>query len=214
MANLPPLPPPQPAMALTPHRNFRSFYNDETLDPCQGAYSNPEINPGITAATLLEQAVGSGPVPQAYLCCTIRQNQVMILCLHLPSRYTSSLDGRITPWDGMSFAFLGEIIQGQVTTVAIPDTAFCVIANVRSHSTDYIVTHLDQLGAYGLPAPALNAADASAVSTRTIMYLPAKYASLMLNTSGYTIRQAWEILYPAVVNANELVICAPLLKWL
>jgi hypothetical protein len=142
MANLPPLPLPQPAMALTPHHNFRSFYNDETLGPCQGAYTNimarfdPEVNPGITAATLLEQAVGSGPVPQAYLCCMVRQNQVMILCLHLLSRYTSSLDGRVTPWDGMSFAFLGEVTQGQVTTATIPDTAFRVIANVPSHSTD------------------------------------------------------------------------------
>jgi hypothetical protein len=163
------------------HQNFRSFYGDETLDPCQGNHAqimthfDPELNLGITPVTLLEQAVGSGPIPQAYLCCMIRQNQVMLLCIHLPSHYTSSLDGRITPWDGMSFTFLGEMIQGQVTTITLPNTTFRTIANVPSHSTDYIVTNLNLLGPYGLPAPAINEPDASAVTTHMVIYLPAKY---------------------------------------
>jgi hypothetical protein len=32
----------------------------------------------------------------------------------------SSLDGQGTPWDGASFAFWGEIIQGQAITVTLP----------------------------------------------------------------------------------------------
>jgi hypothetical protein len=114
----------------------------------------------------------------------------------------------------MFFAFAGEVIQGQVATVTLPDTLFRTIANVPSHSTDYIVTNLDLIGVYGLPAPAPNAPDATAVTTRVAMYLPAKYVPLLLSPSGYTIHQAWEILYPAIVNANDLINCAVLLKWL
>jgi hypothetical protein len=220
MANLPLLPQQQPALADTQHQDFRSFYGDTTLDPCQGDYApimarfDPEVNPGITAAMLLEQAAGSGPVPQAYLCCTLRQNQVTLVCVHLPSRYISSLDGRTTPWDGMYFAFDGEVIQGQVATVALPETLFRAVVNVPSHSTDYIVTNLDLIGGCGLPAPAPNAPDATAVTTRMAIYLPVKYVPLLLSPSGYTIRQVWEIIYPALVNANDLLNCAPLIKWL
>jgi hypothetical protein len=34
-----------------------------------------------------------------------------------------SLDGQVTPWDGLTFAFLGEISQGMVTTMEFA-TAF------------------------------------------------------------------------------------------
>jgi hypothetical protein len=90
---------PQPGIGALPpaevaHQDFRSFYGDLTLDPCNGDYSrimarfDPEINPAISQATLLEQAIGLGPVPQAYLCCVHRQNHTRVYCLHLPQRVT------------------------------------------------------------------------------------------------------------------------------
>jgi hypothetical protein len=46
---------------------------------------DPETNQAVTALILLEQAVGAGPIPPAYLCCALQQNQVHIYCLLLPS---------------------------------------------------------------------------------------------------------------------------------
>jgi hypothetical protein len=206
----------QPAAA---HQTFCAFYQDETLDPCQRNYVqimerfDPEVNPGISHIFLLDQAVGSGPIPQAYLCCAQRQAQTKIYCVHLPSRYTGSLDGRVTPWDSTSFAFLGEVVQGQITTVVLPDLAFRTF-NVRAKSVDYIVTHLNELGAHGLPPADANDPDATGLTTRAIMYLPARYVPLLLSPTGYTIRQVWDILYPAIIDANELGVCNALLKWL
>jgi hypothetical protein len=56
------------------HQDFSAFYRDETLDPCHRSYErimerfDPEVN-ATSHVTLLDQAVASGPVPQAYLCC-------------------------------------------------------------------------------------------------------------------------------------------------
>jgi hypothetical protein len=40
------------------------------------------------------------------------------------------------------------------------------------------------------------------------------YVLLLLSPSGYSLWQVWEILYPAIVNANNLEPYNALLKWL
>jgi hypothetical protein len=78
-----------------------------------------------------------------------------------------------------------------------------------------MITHLDdEFGAKGLPSPQANDPEGTLVNTRQFMYLPARCTSLMLDPAGYTLRQAWEILYPAVVDANDLNNCQTLLNWL
>jgi hypothetical protein len=146
------LPPPGPA-PLVPacHASFTAFYNDIMLDPFQGEYTrvmermDPEVNNGVSHVMLLEQAVGTGPVPQAYLCCALRQNHTRVFCPHLSSRYTGSLDGNPTPWDGLSYAFLGKLTQGVVTTVELHNNAFRTVNNVRAKTYEYIVNHLTRL---------------------------------------------------------------------
>jgi hypothetical protein len=86
--------------------------------------------------------------------------------------------------------------------------------NIRAKSADYIVTHLDELGQRGLAPAAANYAEASNVNTRTFMYLPARYVPLLLNASGYSLRTTWELLYPAIAEANDLINCQTLLNWL
>jgi len=140
MANLLPQPgpnPPQPGLeqgAAIPimqgHQNFPSYYGDGTLDPYQGNYTrilerlDPETNNGLSHVMLLEQAVGTGPCPQAYLCCMNQQQRTRIYCIHLPSRFTSLLDGQVTQLDSCTFAFLGELIQGTVQNVILPSEVF------------------------------------------------------------------------------------------
>jgi len=190
------LPPPGPA-PLVParHASFTAFYNDIMLDPFQGEYTrvmermDPEVNNGVSHVMLLEQAAGTGPVPQAYLCCTLRRNQTCVFCLHLPSRYIGSLDGSPTPWDGLSYAFLGELTQGVVTTVELHNNAFSAVNNVRAKTCEYIVDHLDEIEEVGLEPVLADKLESTRISTHQIMYLQAKYVSLMLNPAGYSLRQ-------------------------
>ena len=124
------------------------------------------------------------------------------------------MDGQVTPWDGNSYAALGEIIQGVVTTVGFPNTSFSTVLNVRAKTSDYILNNLATIGNKGFRAILLDEPEAEMVSTRKIMYLPARYVPLFLNPSGYTLRQAWELLLPALVTHNDLAACASLIKWL
>jgi hypothetical protein len=188
--------------------------------PYQGNYQrimdhlDPETNQLVTPLLLFEQAVAAGPIPQAYLCCALQRNQVRVYCLHMPAKYVGALDGQTSPWDGNSYAFLGEITQGVVTTVNFLNNSFNPVMNIRSKSSDYIVTHLDFIGNKGLPAVLADELDAELVSTRRIVYLPAQYVPLLLNPAGYILRQSWDLLYPAIVTNNDLFVCSSLLKWL
>ncbi len=56
--------------------------------------------------------------------------------------------------------------------------------------------------------------DATIINTRTFVYLPARYVPLLLDPSGYMVRQVWERLNLAIINVNDLQACAPLIKWL
>jgi hypothetical protein len=96
MANLL-LPTSQNANPLGPkHQTFAALYNDPALDPCHSTYAvllacfDPAQNVAITHVLLLEQAIGAGVAPQAYLCCAMSQGQIKIYCLHMPSRFTGS----------------------------------------------------------------------------------------------------------------------------
>lgn len=72
------------------HTTFSSFYQDTTLDPCQGQYTqimnrfDPEVNNNITHMYLLEQAVGYGPVPGAIWSvlslCSVTDSDSCLLC--------------------------------------------------------------------------------------------------------------------------------------
>jgi hypothetical protein len=110
---------------------------------------------------------------------------------------------------------LGEVTQGMATTVAFPTTAFNEIENVCIRSADYILQNLGAIhGTEGFPPVPPNDPLTEEVSTRYLMYLPAKYVSLLLDASGYTIKQVWETLYPALIQNQDLPSCNALLTWL
>jgi hypothetical protein len=128
--------------------------------------------------------VGSGAIPQAYLCCVANAAEVRVYCVHLPSKFVSALDGSTTPWDGQGFGFLGEVTQTMVTTVPFPSTAFRAVMNIRAKTYDYIVTHLDEIGAKGLPANPANEPDTTLVNTRQFMYLSFQIKRMKLGLVG------------------------------
>jgi hypothetical protein len=218
MANLPP--PALTGPTTNTHTTFAAFYGDETLDPCQGNYQglmqrfNADENPGLTPQLLFDQATEAGLIPQAYLCCSQLQHQTRIKCIHLPTKFMSSFTGTVTQWDGMGFAYLGEITQMYATTVQFPNTAFRAATNVRAKTADYIVTHLNEIVPQGFPPPADNDADSSLMNTRQFMCLPARYVPLLLDPAGYTLGQTWNIIYQAIVDADDLQTCQALVNWL
>ncbi len=110
---------------------------------------DPEQNAATSYVHLAELMASNGAAPQAYLCCFNRQNRTKIYCFHLPSRFPSSLTGTTTPWDGQLFAYLREVLQGMVTTIQLPATLFQTMHNVRVKTSDYMVTHLNEMTDYG-----------------------------------------------------------------
>ncbi len=61
-----------------------------------------------------------------------------------------------------------------------------------------------------------NPADATIeeVTVRKFAYLPAIYVPLFLSANGYSPRQVWDILIPALTQRQEMEVCAPLINWL
>ncbi len=103
-----------------------------------------------------------------------------------------------------------------VSTIGFPDNAFELVQGWAKMS-EYILQHLDELTANpvlppNLPDPHDN--EILEVVTCRFMFLPHAYIPLFLSSGGYTIKQAWELLYPALVQRQELLIGAPLIQWL
>jgi hypothetical protein len=64
--------------------------------------------------------------------------RITVYCVHSPSKFISSLDGTPSTWDSLSFAFLGELVQGTITNVLLHDTAFEEV-NVDAYTVPYIL---------------------------------------------------------------------------
>jgi len=89
--------------------------------------------------------------------------------------------------------------------VQLLDNAFHAAMNTRVKTVDYLVTHLDECLHTGFPAvPSADVNGVTMFSTRQLMYLSAKYAALMMHTTGCTFRVAWEILYRAIIDGGDL----------
>jgi hypothetical protein len=204
-------------------RTFLELYQDGQRDPCQGRYAqimarfNPEVQEPVAANTLWDQALGTPPhIPQAYFCCGLSRRGIRIHCLHMPSRFVGALDGRVTPWDGTAFAFLGDVICGLATTVIFPPNAFQVTGNVRVLSQEGIIEGYqhDQGRQEPLPPVEVAAPEGQLTYTRMLMYLPPRYVPYFLDAGGYTVRQVWETLIPLLQANDDLVNCRPLIDWL
>ncbi len=219
-----PLPYPAQILAGNWYTTFNQLYSDEARDPCARSYARimNRFDAGALNApegqALFNQVVSAGSLQlHAYLCCGtgVGNNRPRIYCLHSPVRFTASLDGQTTRWDNWSFAFLGELVQGQITNILLPNSIFDEVT-IWARPQAYILAHLEDLTEEEPFFPALQAHqdDAEEIETRYLMYLPAVYVRLLLNSSGYTPRQVWERLYPAIAQRQEIADCRPLLNWL
>jgi len=214
--------PPGPIQAdATRITTFTQYYSDPTKDPYHGNYErvmarfNAEAPGAQPPASLFQQVVSlGGNVPQAYLCCANTAQGPKIYCSHMPCKYVTALDGTPTLWDEQSFAFLGDVVRGLISIVMFENNAFEPVQAWAKRS-NYILQHLPELQPIlppNLPDP--DDAEIELITTRRYMFLPAVYVPLCLNANGFSPRQMWEILYPAIVQRQETEICAPLVRWL
>ncbi len=156
VANLPPMAPPDAALALPtagqapqvagppaqgqpeagPHCTFASYFQDVTRDGLSRSWAQVlrRFDDAATLAdTLLSAAVRTPTTPSAYLCCASLHANVppRVFVVHTLSRFpATALDGNVTPWDNQIFGYLGDMIQGTVATVSLPVTAF----NLTNHA--------------------------------------------------------------------------------
>jgi len=110
---------------------------------------------------------------------------------------------------------LGELVQGAITNVLFHDTAFEEI-NVTAYTVPYMLENLGELTQDSplFPPVLPTDDDTQAITTRRFISLPNAYVPLFLNAGGYTLRQVWERLHPAILHRQEEVICQSLLNWL
>jgi len=206
------------------HTTFAQLFNDATKDPCHGNYARimarfeASVPAAIASNVLFQQVTGIGAGQlQAYLRCSsgVGQAAPRIHCVHLPTKFHASLEGEPSAWDDRCFAFLGDVVQGHVTNVLFEETSFDIITT-HTRSQDYMLQNLEALTTQSplFPPIGANNADTEEITTRNVIYLPAAYVPLFLSAGGYTPKQVWERLHPALVQRQELEICAPLLKWL
>jgi hypothetical protein len=164
---------------------------------------------------LLHSALSNGMMPNTFLCCALLNARPRIYVVHKLARYPRAFDGRETPWDHALFGFLGDVIGSAIQTVRLPEDPFRLTQQAMIYNEETLATELPGLGNEAL-FPRLPAAHQQGVQiqTRHLMYLPTKYAPLLLDSRGYTPKEAWTILVPAL-QADDLISFAdPLLLWL
>jgi hypothetical protein len=144
-----PLPVPHQVAPLPRIRSFSQYYSEESNDPCKRNYARvmnrfdaSRVN-AVPERTQLDQAIGlSAQTAHAYLCCGLAPGGLKIYCVHCPTRYAASLEGDVTGWGNLCFAFLGELVQGAITNVLFPEDTFSS-ATLNVPTIAYIQQHLD-----------------------------------------------------------------------
>jgi hypothetical protein len=210
-------------IAPPPARTFLQFYEDAQKDPCRGNYQrimqrfDPIDQGAANPEVLYDQALGTpATVHQAYFCCAATRRGPRIFCIHAPSRFTSAMDGHVTLWNNSSYAFLGDVTQDVVTSVVFPPTVFNTTPEIIVYTAEHLVANLPALnGLDGFPAIVGNEVkNTSPVTTRYIMYLPSRYVLPFLDSSGYTIKEVWQTLFPLIEQNQDIQNCRALLDWL
>jgi hypothetical protein len=233
---MPPLPnaggagpiPPYPVGAMPPlpavlrHVTFSTLYSDEERNPLRHSYGaimnrfNAVVEEPVAAETLLEITLGNPTVPHTFLCCSAvhSPNTYKIYLVHLLSKYVPALDGRATPWDNRNFCFLGDVLTDTAITVAIPGTTFAVTAQAFIYNDETLAQELVALPENALFPRQVNNANTTVMRTHYLMYLPPKYAHLMLDNKGCSPKEAWNRLIPTFQADDFLDAAAPIVNWI
>jgi hypothetical protein len=138
-----------------------------------------------------------------------------IVAVHRLVRHETLIGLVPKPFDNLGLAFYGDVINGQApATVIIPDNWFNQTQPVQvpTHGllTQAFAAHPDQqaFGPYQAGDP-----DVTPVTTRQLVLVPNQYVTPFL-TTGFSPKDAYQILFGMVHQAGHQVACEPLLDWL
>lgn len=212
--------PPAPPVPVNAHaplplpRSYAEYYTQastaQPVDALVPYMSQFGAESPMTHQLLLDRVTGNMTTPQAYL--AIYTTDVpRVYCLHRPSRFVPDIMGTASPWDNASFAFLGDITEGIMTTVYFPPNAFQLTPDTETYSAQEGIALLQ--AEPRLPQLTIQQGTGSLLRTRRLMALPTKYAPMFLDAAGTPLSTAWLMLYPHLVQDNLLIACSPLVNW-
>lgn len=106
-------------------------------------------------------------------------------------------------------------MHGSVLTVTVPNAIFNIVPQTFVYNADHLPLELANLPQDWLfPRLGANAQNAEALTTSYAMYLPSKYAPLLLDNNGYAVEDTWTILSMAFKDDNFTDRATPILNWL
>jgi len=212
-----------PAMPATVrHGTFGSLYNDPTCDPLWNSAAtilqrfDPMRAEPLTGDALKESISGDPSRPSAFLCCTALYGGThRVYIVHMLSRYPPGIDGNPSPWDNRICAYLGDVVQERATNVLLPENVFDALPPVLVYNEETLAQELPNLAnGFFFPRGRHQNGNVSQVTVRPIAYLPTRYASMFLNSSGYTVQDVWARLLPQMQQDGLLADSGSVLAWL
>ena len=121
-----------------------------------------------------------------------------------------------SPWDDSTFAFSGDICNGQMSTVTWDRRLYEPASlNAITVGTDTLIEDAFAVDANVQMVGPFNDGDPGTenVRVRRSIYLPPMFVSLMLEDE-MTPREAWDRLGNAIRVEGKLIECKPLVDWL
>jgi len=220
-----------PSQAITPigaaadlgtrQRSFASLYSDPNCDPLWDSAAaimqrfDPMQAAPLDTSTLLALIAGDPSRPRVYLCCAAVHNAPRIYLVHMLSRYPPAIDGRVTPWDNRICGYLGDVIRESPVNVLLPDSIFDIQAPTLVYDEDTLTQELPNLANDAFfPRGRVQNGNVIEVQTRQLMYLPTRYAPLLIGNMGYTPLEVWGKLLPQLQQDGLLATAAPIVTWL
>jgi len=135
------------------------------------------------------------------------------MTIHTVTRYPT-LPGIVTPWDGLCFGFVGDVVGNMAQPVEFPAAAaFDLVAAVRVPTVGVMEARwVAAAGAQFLAPLAAGDADTELVRTRRVALLP--FFAMHRCLAPLTMRQLWALLGQPLVDSGRTVEMGVLLDWI
>ena len=166
-------------------------YEGAYLPLLESHHPNAQLTPAVVLQTALTLSAHEG-LPGVYAYQVPGSGEIRTV--HRLG-YASSLPGVAAPWDGILFAFDGDVVPpGLVNLVQVPANAFHLTTAVAAPTAATLNDHWAGVAAdHACVGPfELGDGDVTPVITRRFMPVPIAYVHLMHNRV-LTPRQAWQI---------------------
>lgn len=210
------------AATTTPnHSNYGHLYGDDTLDPLEGDYANVMSMFTTTSTSPRESEIYKAVFqttdvqPHIYLLYTEDSQYGYVSVVHRLYRFTSPLGSQIPPAD---VCLLGDVEESTLPLmVKFPEHAFERTGEVEVYTAAGMDAafaadpDLNFVGDFEEHEP-----ETETVNTRRLMFLPPKYAKVILAQPRCSPRQAWAVLGGMIRAASpqEQTVMKPVLDWL